>query len=226
VSRDPYLLAVGSHKGGTGRTTTALALAWLWGRDGLRVTLADADPARAAGLVALDAAGRCPWENVQYVAGLPEPGDPALDADVVLIDCPPLTDRLAKPALRSAHGIVLTCLADPLSLRTVPAAAGVLASARVRNPDLELLGVLIGLYNAPDAVQGPMLGRLRQIHGELLLEPPVPDDPAVRAWALSPGSALPPGPAADAFADAGQRLRGLVRRLSGVALGSSPGGKE
>jgi hypothetical protein len=71
-----------------------------------------------------------------------------------------------------------------------------------------------------------MLGRLRQMHGELLLEPPVPDDPAVRAWALSPGAALPPGPAADAFADAGQRLRGLVRRLSGVALGNSPGGKE
>jgi chromosome partitioning protein len=226
VSRDPYLLAIGSHKGGTGRTTAALALAWLWGRTGLRVTLADADPARAAGLIALDAAGHCPWVNVRYAAGLPEPGDPALDADLVLIDCPPLMTPAAQPVLRRSAGVVLTCLADPLSLRTVPAAAGVLASGRVHNPRLELLGVLIGLYNGRDAVQGPMLGRLRQMHGELLLEPPVPDDPAVRDWALTPGAALPPGPAAEAFDEVGGRLRDLILRLSGVELGAGADRRE
>jgi cellulose biosynthesis protein BcsQ len=218
VPNDPYLLVVGSHKGGTGRTTTALALAWLWGQEGLRVTLADADPSRAAGLIALDATGACPWPNVRYHAGMPEPGDPVLDADVVVIDCPALLDALAPPILVRAKGVVLTCLADPLSLRTVPTAAGVLAAARVHNPQLELLGVLIGLYNPQDAVQAPMLGRLRQMHGELLLEPPVPDDPAVRDWALTPGRGLPPGPAVEAFAAVAGRLRDLVRRLTGAAL--------
>ncbi|HEY1378206.1 MAG TPA: ParA family protein, partial [Gemmataceae bacterium] len=155
---------------------------------------------------------------VRYVAGLPGPNDPAADADVVLIDCPLLLTPEAAAVLARADGIVLTCRADPLSLRTVPAAAGVLAAARVHNPRLELIGVLIGGYNSRDAVQGPMLARLRQMHGELLLEPPVPDDPAVRDWPLTPGAALPPGRAADAFAVVARRLRDLIRRLSGIAL--------
>src|SRR4051812_6427442 len=130
MSNDAYLLAIGSHKSGTGRTTAALALAWLWGRDGLRVTLVDADPSAAAGLVALDETGACPWPNVRYRAGLPEPGDADLDTDVILIDCPVLLDPLARPILRRSDGVVLTCMADPLSLRTVPVAAGVLSAAR------------------------------------------------------------------------------------------------
>jgi cellulose biosynthesis protein BcsQ len=223
VAHDGYLLAVGSHKGGTGRTTAALALAWLWGRDGLRVTLADADPIRAAGLIALDDSGTCPWPNVRYVSGLPEPGDSALDADVVLIDCPPLLAPEAAPLLGRVAGVVLTCHADPLSLRTVPAAAGVLAAARIQNPTIELIGVLIGGYNAEDVVQAPMLGRLQHMHGDLLLEPPIPDDPAMRDWALGPGSGLPAGRAADAFAAVAQRLRELIRRLSGVALAARRG---
>jgi cellulose biosynthesis protein BcsQ len=218
VSEDGYLLAIGSHKGGTGRTSAALALAWLWGRDGLRVTLADADPIRAAGLIALDDAGQCPWENVRHVAGLPEPGDPTLDADVVVVDCPPLLTPEAVPVLGRVGGVVLTCHADPLSLRTIPAAAGALAAARVHNPACELIGVLIGGYRAVDPVQAPMLDRLRQMHGELLLEPPIPDDQAVRDWALSPGSDLPAGPAADAFAAIARRLSDLVGQLSGVAI--------
>src|SRR5207302_9421666 len=52
--------------------------------------------------------------------------------------------------LARCHGIVLTCVADPLSLRTVPAAARVLATARVSNPKLELMGVLIEQFNDAD----------------------------------------------------------------------------
>ncbi len=223
MADDGYLLAVGSHKGGTGRTTAALALAWLWGRDGLRVTLADADPIHAAGLIALDESGTCPWPNVTYITGLPEAGDPALNADVVLIDCPRLLTPDAGPILRRAAGVVLTCHADPLSLRTVPAAAGVLAAARIQNPAVELIGVLIGGYDAENEVQATMLGRLRQMHGELLLEPPLPEDPTICDWALAPGSGLPQGRAADAFVSIARRLRDLIRELSGVALAARRG---
>ncbi len=226
MSHEPYLLAVGSHKGGTGRTTAAAALAWLWGQEGLRVTLADADPARAAGLIALDESGACPWPNVRYHAGLPGPGDPAMDADVVVIDCPPLMTAAAREVLGRAAGVVLTCLADPLALRTVPAVATVLAAAREDNPRLELLGVLIGRYAAGDAVQAPMLGRLRQMHGELVLEPPVPDDPAVRDWPLTPGAGLPGGPAADSFAAVGRLLHEMARQLNGVTLGARADGRD
>jgi cellulose biosynthesis protein BcsQ len=158
------------------------------------------------------------------VAGLPWPGDPALDADVVVIDCPPLMDPEALPVLRRAHAVVLTVTADPVALRTVPAAAAVFAAARVGNPGLELLGVLLGIYNERDALQPPTLQRLRQMHGELLLEPPVPDDPAVRDWPLTPGAGLPDGPAAAAFAGLADRLVGPVRL--GPAGGRAAGGRE
>ena len=224
MADDGYLLAIGSHKGGTARTTTALALAWLWGREGLRVTLADADPIRAAGLIALDTSGECRWPNVRYVRGLPERGDPVLKADIVLVDFPPLLAPEAAPILNRAAGVVLTCHADPLSLRTVPAAATALAAARVRNPAAELIGVLIGGYNANDEVQATMLGRLQHMHGDLLLEPPIPNDPAVRDWATTPGVGLPAGRAAAAYVAVAQRLRELVRRLSGVSLAAGSRG--
>jgi hypothetical protein len=133
---------------------------------------------------------------------------------------PVVLDPTVQDVLRRCHGVVLTCVADPLSLRTVPAAANILATARVGNPRLELLGVVIGQYNAFDEIQAPMLERLRQMHGDLLLEPPVPYDPAVRDWALAPGSPLPAGRAAKAFATARNRIAVLAYQLFRVELGS------
>ena len=101
VPNDPYILAIGSHKGGTGRTTAALALAWHWGRSGVRVTLADCDPIRAAGLVAV-ANGGCPWSNVRYTTTLPRPADAAYDADLIIVDCPALLTPAARPVLQRA----------------------------------------------------------------------------------------------------------------------------
>jgi len=222
VPNDPYILAIGSHKGGTGRTTAALALAWHWGRSGVRVTLADCDPIRAAGLVAV-ANGGCPWSNVRYTTTLPRPADAAYDADLIIVDCPALLTPAARPVLQRATTILLTVLADPLSLRTVPSAAGVLESARADNPRLELLGVLVNLYNERDSLQPPMLEQLRQMHGGLVLDPAVPYDPALRDWPLTPGGDLPDGPGAAAFAALAGYLAGKVRRLSGVVPAAGGG---
>lgn len=221
MSGEPFVLAIGSHKGGTGRTTTACALAWLWGQDGFRVTLADADPVRAAGMIALDDSGACPWPNVSYCDGLPESNDPVFGVNVVIVDCPTLMDSTVHEVVHRCHGVVLTCLADPLSLRTVPAAAGALATSRVRNPRLELLGVQIGMYDGRDVVHAPMLDRLRKMHGELLIEPPVPFDSSIRDWALTPGAPLPTGPAASAFSAARERIANLALKLFRIEIGSS-----
>jgi len=222
VPQDPYILAIGSHKGGTGRTTAALALAWLWSRSGIRVTLADVDPVRAAGLVALSD-GVCVWPNVRYTVSLPRPRDPGYDADLIIVDCPALLAPAARPVLQRATTIILTVLADPLSLRTVPSAAAVLESVRADNPRLELLGVLVGLYNKHDSLQPPILEQLRQMHGALLLDPAIPDDPALREWPLSPGGDLPEGPGAAAFEVLANRLAGTVRRQNG-AVSAAGGG--
>lgn len=205
MRRDAYTLVVGSHKGGTGRTTAACALAWCWGRVGLRVLLADADPVGSVRLVATGEAGRCDWPNVRYLDRLPRPGE-ARDADVVVVDSPALLGAAAAAVLARADGLVLTCLADPLSLRTVPAAAGAIDAAKATNPRLDLLGMLIGAYDPGDAVQAAVLARLRETHAGLLLEPPIPRQPEVRDWPSAPGTGLPPGPAADAFAEVARTL--------------------
>ena len=77
---------------------------------------------------------------------------------------------------------------------------------------MELLGLTIGLYNESDTVQAPMLDRLRQVHGDVFVEPPVPFDPALHDWPLAPGAGLPPGRGADAFAALARALEGLIPR--------------
>ena len=57
---------------------------------------------------------------------------------------------------------------------------------RVANPRLELLGVVIGQYNAFDLDSSANARAIAANAWRLLLEPPVPYDPAVRDWALTP----------------------------------------
>ncbi len=212
---NPYILAVASHKGGTGRTTSALVLAWALGESGHRVLLVDADEQRSASALALDARGQFNWKNVEFRT-LPHALSKPLSADVVVIDPPALTSSTAAPVLAQANGIILTCLADPLSIRTVPAAATVIEQARVGNPKLELLGILICIYDERDQVQSAMLARLQQAHGDLLLNPQIPLQSEIRAWALKPGSPPPMGPALEAYAGVCQGLEPILSASSTV----------
>lgn len=195
----PYVLAVTSHKGGTGRTTLALALAWLWGKRGLNVTLVDADPVKAAGMVAAGHDGVCPWDNVNLVvtrgglARIP-PGQ-----DCVVIDSPPATEPLAQKVFQKADGVVVCCLADSLSLTTLPAATRAVREARAANPDLELLGIAVNLFDAADLAQTRCLSLLRGAKGGLFVEPPVPARSELREWPLNPGGDLPDGPGRQAI---------------------------
>ncbi len=210
MTDSPYTLVICSHKGGTGRTTAALGLAWSWGQAGLSVLLVDADPIHASSLVALDETGDCAWSNVRHRRGVPESfGQETVD--LIIVDAPSLLEAEAQQILHTANGVVLTCLADPLSLRTIPAAANVIRHAREHNPQLDLLGILLGIYDNQDALQEAMVQQLRQRHGELLLEPPIPFQPEIREWPMSPGSELPAGPAADAFATVARGLENWIR---------------
>jgi cellulose biosynthesis protein BcsQ len=199
VGKKPYVLVLGSHKGGTGRTTHALALAHVWGQAGLRVSLVDADPAGAARLVAVPPEGICAWRNVKFFPRLPESGRSLLGSDLILIDAPPLTEASAQRILRLADGLVLSCLADPLSLRTIPVAVSAIQRARQHNPRLNLLGLLIGIFNEHDDLQRQMLAYLRETQADLLLEPPIPYQQEICDWPLEPGRSLPAGPARDSY---------------------------
>jgi cellulose biosynthesis protein BcsQ len=211
----PYVLVLASHKGGTGRTTAALALAYLWGQAGVHVSLIDADPVGAARAVALAPGGTCAWKQVRFFPSMPESGRGLLGSNLILIDSPPLTERSAQHVLRLADGVVLTCLANPLSVRTLPRADAALEQARRHNPRLNLLGLLVGFYREQDELQSRMLQQLRQAHGDILLEPPIPLQREVRDWALRPGSPLPAGPARDGYAAVAATLEAT---LTGVAV--------
>lgn len=195
---EPLILALASHKGGTGRTTTALTLAWAFGQAGHKVVFVDADEQQSASLLALDTHGRCPWPGVQFHTG-PESLARPIDADVVVVDPPALTAPTAARVLRHVHGVILTCLADPMSIRTVPAAAAVIEQCRSENPRLELLGLLICIYRAEDPVQAAMLTRMHQAHRDLLLDPVIPFQASLRDWPMRPGSSPTEGSAREAI---------------------------
>jgi chromosome partitioning protein len=206
---NPYTLVVASHKGGTGRTTVACALAYCWGRAGHSVLLADADPVGSVKLLALGDRGTCAWANVRYLDHLPAPAE-ARGCEVVVVDGPALLSAAAQPVLARADGLVLTGLADPLTLRTIPVASGAIESARRDNPRLDLVGLLIGVYDPNDPIQAAMLARLRQTHAGLLLEPPIPHQAEVSDWPSASGTGLPPGPAADALEEIAGTLEAWI----------------
>jgi cellulose biosynthesis protein BcsQ len=216
VRKRPYVLVLGSHKGGTGRTTSALALAYLWGAAGLKVSLIDADPVGAARMVALGPAGTCSWEGVRLLARMPESVRGLAGSDLIVIDAPALTERGAQCVLRLADGIILTCLADPLSLRTIPRAAQALQQARVHNPKLALLGVQVGVFHEQDDLQAGMLQLMRQTLGGLLLEPPIPAQPEISDWAAEPGSPLPDGPARESYTALANMLEATLVNVAAV----------
>lgn len=204
----PYVLAVTSHKGGTGRTTLACGLAWLWGQRGLNVCLVDADPVKAAVLVAAGPDGCCSWANVALVSARTGGARVPPGQDIVIIDSPPATEPLAQKVFGRANGVIICSLADSLALNTLPAATRAVREARQGNPDLALLGIAVNVFNPADVNQSRCLSMLRGARGGLFVEPPIPARPELRDWPLSPGSDLPEGPSrvalralADTFRD-------------------------
>ncbi|MBL8794006.1 MAG: ParA family protein [Planctomycetia bacterium] len=212
----PWLLAVGSQKGGTGRTTTALALAWLGGAAGQRVALIDADPVQAAALVAAAPGQRCAWANVRLFAGMPTDDVPLAGCDLVIVDCPSLTEPAAQAVLCRADAVLLTCLPESYCLRTLPAAVAALAAARRDSARPELLGLLATGCRRDDPQHARWLAELRAAHGSLLLEPPVPWDRGLRDWPLTPGADLPVGAGAVAYRAVAEQV--LAARLAGAGV--------
>lgn len=220
LSRRAPVVFVAGHKGGSGKTTTALALAACLGQKGLLVGLVDATRVQALGLVARDASGRCSWPGVALLAGADAPG--ADECDLLLVDGPPLAAPEAREVLDRADAVLLTVLLDPLSLRTVPVATATVRRARETNPRLDLLGVVAVCHAPDDDVQALLLSELRASLGALLLEPPVARQREVAEWALRPGSAPPAGPALEAYASIAGALPGRLGLTAARDEAASP----
>jgi chromosome partitioning protein len=126
-------LALANLKPGTGKTTSAVWLAYVFAQAGNSVLLVDADPSGSAlewsDLAAMDPR-LAPHEAFPFrVVALPSRElhrrlpEIARDDDVVIIDTPQLEDHagIARSALRYADEIVIPCAPSPIEInRTTP----------------------------------------------------------------------------------------------------------
>ncbi len=192
----PYIMAVTSQKGGSGRTTTTLALALAFARAGYSATLVDADRAGALSRVFPDGLPAS-WENLGFRRQL-DWSDASFAGDIAIVDAPALTDPEAAGVLGRSGGILLTGLADPLSTRTIPSAIRALEAIAESNPNFELIGLLLNAIDADDALQCQIRDSLLATHPELILPDQIPVDDALRDWPTTP-EVLESGPGFAAY---------------------------
>ena len=136
------IIAFAGQKGGSGKTTTAIAVVSEWHRRGLRALLVDADPqgsSRTWGDVAAEAGHSAPTV-VAMGAGLHRPDQlPALakNYDVVAIDCPPRHGEIQRAALMVADLVVLPCGPTGIDAWALGATLDLISEARTVRPTLQ-----------------------------------------------------------------------------------------
>ena len=202
------VLAVAGHKGGTGRTTTTLALGTLYAAAGLRVGLIDADPTCALSLLV-------PQEepNLQLTTAK---GD-VESFELILMDCPPLHDATSLSCLERATGVLLTSSADLVSLRTLGLASKLLTLALQRRRQLEFHGLLLTQYEESDPMQRFLSEEMHRTDADLFVGVDIPYDAALQLWLEQPSEPLPEGPARDAYLQLTEELAERLALLSRIS---------
>ena len=194
----PYVLAVTSHRGGTGRTTLCAGLAWHWSQQGKKITLVDANPVSACNLLVCQPQTAETWPNVTLITAPHGLQTTPQASDIILIDAPPLTEPLCQQSLNLADGVIVTIGTDPFSLASLPQASMRFKEWLGLQPNLELLGLVVPIQEARSPQQNRGLLRLQEFEN-VLIEPAIPARREFRDWPLTPGAAPPKGPANDAL---------------------------
>jgi chromosome partitioning protein len=97
------------------------------------------------------------------------------DYDYVLIDCPPSLGLLTINALAAANSVLIPVQAEYYALEGLSQLLSVIQQIReALNPDLEVLGVLITLYDSRNSLSGQVKGELENYFGAKLFETVVP----------------------------------------------------
>ncbi|MBX4190531.1 ParA family protein [Candidatus Saccharibacteria bacterium] len=98
-----------------------------------------------------------------------------LDYDYVLIDCPPSLGLLTINALAAAGSVLIPVQAEYYALEGLSQLLSVIQQVRqVLNPNLEILGVLITLYDSRNSLSEQVKKELESYFGEKLFKTIVP----------------------------------------------------
>jgi chromosome partitioning protein len=219
------LLAILSGKGGSGKTTTAIALAAAFTSLGRNVLACDFDPvggltyaagitAAGAGLLEVlegraepDRAARTSAEGFGVLAGSVGLERPkvALDprrllrssADLLIMDAPPGFGALPERIVALADAVLVPIVAEPLAVRTVEYVLGMLDAVK---PPPKMLGVLPTMYEPRRVLTTDQTAALTALGVPVLA--PIPRSVAVAEASLAGVSVLhyaPRSPAAVAY---------------------------
>jgi chromosome partitioning protein len=217
------LLAVISHKGGVGKTTSAVLLAEELAAQGYRTLLVDADRQQGAGLL-LEVG--TPTGEVQRtrVAGLDYLGSARLtDAQVAqraaavadrydmgIVDTPSLDDSMARAWLQQATAALMILQVEPLTVKTFPNALQALDGVRHLNPLIELVGLLPTMFDPSQETHRTCLTELLTRRPESVFTPVVPVDAGLMHRAAGAGAPEISVPARQSYQCAADRITRML----------------
>lgn len=141
------IIAFAGQKGGSGKTTTAIAVAVEWQERRRSVLLVDTDPqgsCRTWGDVAAEQKRQAPTVVAMGV-GLHRPGQlPALATkhDITIVDCPPRHDELQRAILTVADMVVLPCGPSAFDAWALAESIDLVNKARKLRPELKAFVVI------------------------------------------------------------------------------------
>lgn len=183
------VLAIVSHKGGAGKTSSSVMFAEEFARRGLRVVLVDADRQRGAGLLLgieqqTNTVMQTQNPRLRYLcsSGLPLRELPARAAeldglfDLAVVDTPSLDDPLARGWLQLCTDVLFVIPVEPISMRTLRGAESALEAVHRLNPAARELGTLPTLFDESDPDQRTLMMELVAQCPNGLLSPPIPYD--------------------------------------------------
>src|SRR5712692_1155319 len=186
------LIAVISHKGGAGKTTSAVQIAEELARRGQRTLLVDADRQQGAGLLlGIDAPAGCVQRTtvpqLDYLGSARLTDLEIADCyagvadrfDVGVVDTPSLDDPLARAWLREAAAALMVLQVDPLTVKTLPSALNTLELVRALKPSIQILGLLPTMFDEREEAHGRLLAELLSRRPEAVFTPVVPADPGL-----------------------------------------------
>jgi cellulose biosynthesis protein BcsQ len=232
------LLAVMSHKGGVGKTTSAVVLAEELAAKGYRTLLVDADRQQGAGLL-LEVGPPTGEIQQTLVSGLDYLGsgrftetDVAAKAaaandryDIGIVDTPAVDDDLARSWLQQATATLMIMQVEPLTVKTFPNALTTLETVRRMNPLIELVGLLPTMFDSSEATHRTCLTELLTRRPESVFTPPVPVDAGLMHRGAGAGAPEIQPAARQAYQCAADRIIRVLgpSRGGAVAGGFAPG---